>query len=274
MMTVGLQPGEKGPEPGLLVDLRRDNVRGVSRESAARAAVAERKIWFGALEGALEHEFLAPFLRLAPEGAPLLTTSALMAQGEAVALRAQPGKGAADWPVLPETAARARQALARGSVLVVSRSALEKGTLAWWEITQDGSTRPVLGDDWNGGSVKIPGVIPSAEGIGTGHAHLPTPEQRGRPEPGETGIERAPGEGPSEGGGGPGAGEGGEGTGGKGAASEEGGGANEYLAVILTQTIPDAFAVLQQYVDTFLVATNDLANVVSEVISSFLDGFL
>ena len=41
-------------------DLQRDHLRGLARDGNA-VGVAERKLWFGMLEGALEHEMLAEY---------------------------------------------------------------------------------------------------------------------------------------------------------------------------------------------------------------------
>jgi hypothetical protein len=40
-------------------DLRRDLLRGLARNASDEAGIAERKIWFGVLQGALEHEMVA-----------------------------------------------------------------------------------------------------------------------------------------------------------------------------------------------------------------------
>lgn len=126
-------------------DLRRDWVCGVARNAAADALVANRKIWFAALEGAREHESVARDAAMAgldPSGVG--STSALLTADGVVAL------GAADLARLPEVTKDA-ETLARlgavprgGSIAVVPRSALASGSKGWWEVAPNGDTRAVL----------------------------------------------------------------------------------------------------------------------------------
>lgn len=46
-------------------DLRRDSLCGLARDKSADAFVVDRKIWFAALEGALEHEAVAQEVAMA-----------------------------------------------------------------------------------------------------------------------------------------------------------------------------------------------------------------
>ena len=84
--------------------------------------MAQHKLWFGALEGALEHETSAP-----PEdvsGATLVTTSSLAESGDLVALAPGSPVTAGD----AETQARLQAALAGGDTLVVPKQVFSGGS--------------------------------------------------------------------------------------------------------------------------------------------------
>lgn len=132
-------------------DLRRDWITAAAQTAAADAAAADRKIWFAALEGALEHESVARDAALAGDDpASVRSTSALLTPEGAVAL------GSADLARLPEltsdveTLARLDAVIRGGSIVVMPRAALAAGARGWWELAPSGDMRAVL-DDLNGG---------------------------------------------------------------------------------------------------------------------------
>jgi len=165
MFSVGLNPDGKGAYTQF--DLRRDSIRGVARDSYSAAGVVERKIWFGALEGALEHEAvtrLAVFSGNDPAG--VRSTSNLLTSSGARGLRPEDaGRGAA-LAGNPEIAARLVAALSEGRSLVVPRTSSREGGPGWWEISSSGNTRAVLDADLNGSyltfqSLSVNAVKPS-----------------------------------------------------------------------------------------------------------------
>ena len=58
--SVGPDPSGKSGATYMESDLRRDSLRGVAKDSSQGQALAQHKLLFGALEGALEHEMAAP----------------------------------------------------------------------------------------------------------------------------------------------------------------------------------------------------------------------
>jgi transglutaminase-like putative cysteine protease len=149
MFGVGPSPWEKKEAMFLQTDLRRDHLRGVAHKPEDDAAVAERKLWFGTIEGAFEHEMLAEQAAgIGADPAHVETTSALLGDDGVVVLsgdRPEKPKG-----LSAEAAARIASALERGAVLVAPRGGLAKGEGAWWEIAPDtGDVRAVCGPDLN-----------------------------------------------------------------------------------------------------------------------------
>ena len=146
---VGLSPWEEDDETFIQTDLRRDHLRGIARKSGDEAAVAERKLWFGALEGAFEHEVVTEqAAAVGGDPAGVESTSAQLGDAGVVVLRS----GVPERPreVSPEAAARMDSALERGAVLVAPRGALAKDEGAWWEIAPNtGDVRAVCGPDLN-----------------------------------------------------------------------------------------------------------------------------
>jgi Transglutaminase-like superfamily len=143
-----------GPDPagktGTLLlesDLRRDVLRGIAKDPSQSVALAQHKLWFGALEGALEHEMgVMPN----PDPAnPFVTTSSLADSGAVIVL----GPGVAPPAASdPETQARLQVALATGDTLVVPKQVLTGGISGWWQISHDtGDMRAVLADDLDAG---------------------------------------------------------------------------------------------------------------------------
>jgi hypothetical protein len=156
-----MSTGPDASAPGtayLECDLRRDHVRGVSRSGRVSAA---RKIYFGVLEGALEHETGVAMATAIGGTAQLVSTSAAF-EGAAGAQRwspASPQTPAGEWT------ARAGAAVASGRLLVAPA---HPGSIpAWWEIaTEQADTRAVYGADLNAFRVsrapyRSPGTSPS-----------------------------------------------------------------------------------------------------------------
>jgi|GEM_PF-2920765 len=153
---VGPGPWEETEETFLQTDLRRDHLRGIARKSIDEAAVAERKLWFGALEGALEYEMVAEQLSaIGGDPASIESTSAMLGTDGVVVLSG--GRPEKPQDVSPEAAARIDSALEIGAVLVAPRGALRKGEGAWWEIApQTGDVRSVCGQDLNVVNGRLP----------------------------------------------------------------------------------------------------------------------
>jgi uncharacterized membrane protein YgcG len=136
-------------------DLRRDSIRGISRDPAAASDVADGLLRFGALEGALEAEFMAPPQSLRTSGDTYAATSDLLVGDGLTVLR--PG---ADLSGVgnAKTAAQLKDALSDGATLVVPNGVLHGGAAGWWQIAADGSSvRDVLGDGSGGVYFGLPG---------------------------------------------------------------------------------------------------------------------
>lgn len=153
-----LGPDPSGKPKSLLFesDLRRDKLRGVAKDPSGAGIIAQHKLWFGALEGALETELAA---RTNLDPASLVSTSSLTDAGSLVAIGPGSTASASD----PETEARLQVALAGGDTLVVPKQVLSGGVSGWWQISHDtGDVRPVLADDLDG-----LGIIGQGTGAGT-----------------------------------------------------------------------------------------------------------
>src|SRR5262249_49883883 len=117
------------PAPGdaavVLSDLRRDDLRGVVAVPAQGGVLAERKLWFAVLEGALEQEGIGQMLAaLGADPTTVVTTSShLQADGVAV-LRPGSPLPSGGHKVTPESAARLTAALAARSTVVAPWSGL------------------------------------------------------------------------------------------------------------------------------------------------------
>jgi hypothetical protein len=282
-------PPDAGADGGTcaMIDLFRDRLRGLARDDAAAAAVAERRIWFGALQGALEHEALAPFSDPARDGAGADSTSARFDGKAAVLLRPE------DLPRLAgrvrgEAAALAARALAAGHRLVVPGGEAALESAAWWEVAPDGTTRAVLGEHLSGSRFNFPptGVPLGRTGGARGAAGsppgvvpvdpYPSPMMRTDPDwrpdwtnpnwepdftvrssrrlsdpnaptnprarPARPQAERTK------------------------ARGQGGGGGNEYTMIIRDQAVPNPLAVLDSYVDRFLVGSAEVASRLASIL--------
>lgn len=130
------------------IDLRRDHLRGLARDRSVEPGVVERKIWFGALEGALEHESGVQEAALAgTDPSEAISTSSLLTSEGTIALRPKDAARGQSLTSSRETAARIAQALSTGATLVVPLAALRAGRAGWWEISgQYGDARAALDD--------------------------------------------------------------------------------------------------------------------------------
>ena len=136
------------------IDWRRDRVRGVARDPSAAAAEVKGKIWYGLLEGALEHE-LAVETGSNPDGVgqPSIssTSASLGNEGLTVISAAEAGDAWTSLARNRETAARISLALKSGDLLVVPKAVLSgEGESAWWAVSAaNADTRAVWGADIN-----------------------------------------------------------------------------------------------------------------------------
>jgi transglutaminase-like putative cysteine protease len=134
-------------------DLHRDRVRAIARDPQAVASAVDRKLWFGLLEGALEHELTAAEVgAMGGTAADYVTTSALVSTDGVVTLR----EGATDQIQAlaggPVRADRMLAAIGRGSTLVVPRPAAGKPARGWWEISATADAKAVIDGDLGGSS--------------------------------------------------------------------------------------------------------------------------
>lgn len=169
IFSIGVQSDGTNQIVESQIDWRRDRIRGVAREASASAEVAKRKIWYGLLEGALEHELGAQTADPSEAAATIQSTSAALNKSGAVAIRPSAQDAGAQSPAHnPETAARIAGALKAGDVLVVPRTVLAgDGPPAWWAISlADADTRAVWGTDMNAMRGTSPLPKPGNSGAG------------------------------------------------------------------------------------------------------------
>ncbi len=128
-------------------DLRRDHLRGLARDGNA-VGLAERKLWFGMLEGALEHEMLAEYAAASGlDAATVTSTSASLGAGGVRVLAGSPPPAGTAESGAP---ARMAKALESGAVVAAIPETLTGEAPAWWEIApRTGDARAVFGPDLN-----------------------------------------------------------------------------------------------------------------------------
>jgi hypothetical protein len=153
------------------IDLRRDSIRAVAASPADAGKAVRRKIWFGLLEGALEHEISAQAaFALGGDGSQAVSTSGLLGASGAKLL--QPADAAGAWDKLApdrEIAAKLSGALSAGNSVVVASTVLNGGPSGWWAVSASGDMHAVLGEDINGGRFGISNnYIPRGPGGGSG----------------------------------------------------------------------------------------------------------
>ncbi len=169
-------------------DLRRDDLRGIVEDSSKAHVLAQKKLLFGLLQGALEQEALAQYAMAAGGSAAEVdsTSGRLTAEGVTVFT---PRTAPRDFPagVHPESLTRISTALRDGHVVVAPVKALERDG-AWWEIAGgSGDTRSIglmglhVGKhipqvDYKGGVRHLPRPL-NQGGAGGPNVHL-TPEAR------------------------------------------------------------------------------------------------
>jgi hypothetical protein len=168
IVTAGPDPREEEGGTYLLGDLRRDHLRGLARTKSGESGVIQRKIWFGVLEGAFEHEMGQVYLGLsAHELKDLLSTSNLVGDDGLTVLRATDAARVNELIEDRETAARIALALKDGDILAVPAAVLRGDRAGWWEIAPDGDTRAVAAENVNAWGVPIgPGHGWRADQIG------------------------------------------------------------------------------------------------------------
>lgn len=129
-------------ELSIAADLRRDHLRGLARAGGERT-LAEKKLRFGILQGALEHEFMHD-LAVAINGSAddIVSTSARLAT---VSLVSWTPQSAGTLPEGGQATALVRSALARNTLVVSTSTGLDQLD-AWWEVdAATGDTRAVGG---------------------------------------------------------------------------------------------------------------------------------
>lgn len=139
-------------------DLRRDRINGVARDPSMDPLVVDRKLWFAALQGALEHESgVRDSLALADDAGAVKSTSALLGPGGVVALGPDEVGRVASLTNEPDKAADLTSALQSGHFVVVPRSALGDAGWGYWEISHTGDVRAILGGGLLGaGNINLP----------------------------------------------------------------------------------------------------------------------
>ncbi|CAN5835663.1 hypothetical protein BH23CHL8_BH23CHL8_11710 [soil metagenome] len=134
-------------------DLARDAIRTLPRDDATADAAARHQLWYGALAGAIESEYvLANAAGLDPEGRVIEGVSFEM--GQPLTVLTTPDEG------LPVRADASLVAImAAGGLAVVPGEVAAADT--WWEVSEDGTTRSVLAPSLGGSRVGGPRSRPS-----------------------------------------------------------------------------------------------------------------
>lgn len=129
----------KGGKLSAIYDLRSDQVFGVARDSSTDALIADKKLWFAILEGALEHESVTlDALLLDGNPASTLSTSALLGPTGVVALAPADLDKIPTLTTNPDKMADLDVSLQTGNVAVVPRQALGDSAWGYWEVAQAG----------------------------------------------------------------------------------------------------------------------------------------
>lgn len=116
-------------------DLRRDDLRGLAADASMQLVLAERKLRYGLLQGALEQEALAELAVLeSGDMSGVDSTSQRVAGASLMTLTA--ADELAEGPGSGDSAILMRSALAAGHVIVAPASSIgERG--AWWEVAAE-----------------------------------------------------------------------------------------------------------------------------------------
>ncbi|MEW5901317.1 MAG: hypothetical protein AB1715_07640 [Acidobacteriota bacterium] len=152
IFTVGVDPDAGPVGISSQYDLRLDHLRGLAREAPAEKTVVQHKVWYGALEGALEHEVMVEESRaMGSDPSVIISTSSLLTAEGAIALRAADRARIGSLVTDVERAARIARALEDGSVVVIPRAGLRSPRGGWWEISSArADTEAVLDAGLNG----------------------------------------------------------------------------------------------------------------------------
>ncbi|MEZ5668190.1 MAG: transglutaminase domain-containing protein [Alphaproteobacteria bacterium] len=133
-------PVGDGVGAGLAIDLLHDSVAAVAAEGVAPIDVAQRRLWYGVVQSALETTLAE--LRSggsAPDATTVASTSNAMSPDLAAIAPADAAAVAADAP------AALRDALADGDVVVVADGGTTASTQTWWTLDPaSGDIRAVL----------------------------------------------------------------------------------------------------------------------------------
>lgn len=153
VIIMSLGPDIKPGWSFLQVDLRRDRLRGISRREEAEGELTEHKLWYGALEGALEHEFIAlQAICLSGEPTGVESTSQLLDADGAICIMPGDSQRVHELVSRTKTEARIKEALASGAVLVVPKAALHGDKTGWWQVRPGGDSEAVFEElnfaDW------------------------------------------------------------------------------------------------------------------------------
>lgn len=159
VLIVSVGPDARSGSSGLTItyDLRRDHLRGLPQSAATAQAVQERKIWFGLLQGALEHDMAEQLVAGERSSTFEVTSTSSLLTGDGMTVL-RPGAAPASGALPPgqEAAARVLEALSAGRTVLIPRGVLRGGPWGWWELFPEGELHAVLGgllgSEFRGGS--------------------------------------------------------------------------------------------------------------------------
>ena len=160
-------------------DLMRDGIRTLPRDGAPADAPARHRLWYGALAGAFESEYiLANAGQLDPTGRVIEGVSFDMGKPLAVVT--------GEDELLPVAADTSLATiLAAGGLAVVPGEITTAAT--WWEISPDATTRSVLAPRLGGGGVRGPGAPRPSTIKPVGPADKPRDQRKQKDEGGNAG---------------------------------------------------------------------------------------
>jgi transglutaminase-like putative cysteine protease len=123
----------------IVSDLRRDNLRGITNDDVKRGIIAEKKLRFGLLEGALEQEALAEAAIVLSGDVSGVDSTSNALSGQALRVVTAADATDVEHADLPSGVVTSLRA---GRVIVTAARALPKHA-AWWEIDRGtGDARP------------------------------------------------------------------------------------------------------------------------------------
>jgi hypothetical protein len=145
-------------------DLRRDDLREVVLDTVKPGLPAEKKLWFGLLQGAFEHEMLASTIAAVGGDPTAVETTSARLSNDGVMVIA-PTDLLPSGPRLPhpESAARLSGSRSAGNLIVAPVGGLDTRGM-WWEIAPGkGDTRAVGPLALHAGYGKGPGYNPNTD---------------------------------------------------------------------------------------------------------------